>query len=451
MKPLVLVTAPIATRSGYGSHSRDIVHSLLDMDKFDVRVMSVRWGNTSMNALNKNNPKDKRIIDIIMSDDRMERQPDIHIHIVVPNEFMNVGKFNIGITAGIETTGCVHEWIQGCNRMDLIIVPSEFTKKVFLDTVFQSQNDKTGQKGPDLKIEKPIEVLFEGVDLNIYKKTNEFSEDLVKEFEQISERFNFLYTGHWLQGNLGEDRKDTGMLVKVFLETFKNVKDAPGLIMKTSGATFSVIDREECLSKIRDIKTTVKGKLPNIYLMHGDFSDDEMNQLYNHPKVKAHVSLTHGEGFGRPLLEATLSEKPVITSNWSGHVDFLDSSYSTLLPGSLSTVPKGAFHENMHLQGSQWFTVNYPNAGKVMFDVFKNQPKYLINAKKQSIVSKTFSLDNMTKKFDEIINTIHLDAWKNYYEEQPQEVKLQLPKLKKVDATKTTEKLDIKLPGLKKV
>jgi glycosyltransferase involved in cell wall biosynthesis len=241
------------------------------------------------------------------------------------------------------------------------------------------------------------------------------------------------------------------MLVKVFLETFKNVKNPPGLIMKTSGATFSIIDREECLSKLRDIKSTVKGRLPNIYLMHGDFSDDEMNQLYNHPKVKAHVSLTHGEGFGRPLLEATLSEKPVIASNWSGHVDFLDKSYSTLLPGSLSAVPKGAFHEKMFLEGSQWFTVNYPNAGKVMMNIFKNQPKYLINAKKQSIVSKTFSLDNMTKKFDEIINTIHLDAWREYYEEQPQEVKLQLPKLKKVDATKTTEKLDIKLPGLKKV
>ena len=109
----------------------------------------------------------------------------IHIHIVVPNEFMNVGKFNIGITAGIETTGCVHDWIQGCNRMDLIIVPSEFTKKVFLDTVFQSQNDKTAEKGPDLKVENPIEVLFEGVDLNIYKKTNEFNEDLRSEERRV--------------------------------------------------------------------------------------------------------------------------------------------------------------------------------------------------------------------------------------------------------------------------
>jgi glycosyltransferase involved in cell wall biosynthesis len=446
MKPLVLITAPVATRSGYGSHSRDIVHSLLDMNKFDVRVMSVRWGSTSMNALNKNNPNDKRIIDILMSDDALERQPDVHIHIVVPNEFQQIGKYNIGITAGIETTGCVSDWIQGCNRMDLIIVPSEFTKKVFLDTVFQSQNDRTGEKGPDLGIEKPIEVLFEGTDLNIYKKTNEFSEDLVKEFEQISERFNFLYTGHWLQGNLGEDRKDTGMLVKVFLETFKNVENPPGLIMKTSGATFSVIDREECLSKIRDIKSTVKGRLPNIYLFHGDFTDDEMNQLYNHPKVKAHVSLTHGEGFGRPLLEATLSEKPVIATNWSGHVDFLNSSYTKLLPGSLSNVPRGAFHEKMFLNGSQWFTVNYPNAGKVMMEMFKNQPKYLINAKKQSIVSKEFSFDNMTKKFEDILN--------NYlptFEEQPQAVKLQLPKLKKVDSTTTTKKLDIKLPNLKKV
>ena len=137
MKPLVLITAPVATRSGYGSHSRDIVHSLLDMNKFDVRVMSVRWGSTSMNALNKNNPNDKRIIDILMSDDALERQPDVHIHIVVPNEFQQIGKYNIGITAGIETTGCVSDWIQGCNRMDLIIVPSEFTKKEILDTVFQ--------------------------------------------------------------------------------------------------------------------------------------------------------------------------------------------------------------------------------------------------------------------------------------------------------------------------
>ena len=444
MKPLVLVTAPVATRSGYGSHSRDIVHSLIDMDKFDIKIMSVRWGNTSMNALDETNERDKRIIDRLMNEPRLPRKPYVHIHIVVPNEFMVNATNNIGITAGIESTVIHQTWLEGCNRMDLIIVPSEFTKQGIQNTGYTRHDQATGQQGPDLKLEKPIEVLFEGADLNIYKKTNEFSPEVIDEFDKIPEKFNFLYTGHWLQGNLGEDRKDTGMLVKTFLETFKNVKNAPGLIMKTSGATFSVMDREEILSKIRDISSTVKGELPNIYVLHGDFTDDEMNELYNHPKVKAHISLTHGEGFGRPLLEASLSEKPVIVTNWSGHTDFLDKSFSVLLPGSMSSVPKGAFPEGMYVDKMQWFTVNYPNACRTMMEVFKNHAKYLIGAKKQSIRSKSFSLDNMTKKLEGILDK-HLPK----FEKQPQQVNLKLPKLKKVDNDKSS--LDIKLPNLKKV
>jgi len=445
MRPLVLVTAPVATRSGYGSHSRDIVHSLIDMDKFDIKIMSVRWGTCSMNALNEKDERDKKIIDRLMTEPRLPRQPDIHFHIVVPNEFMINAKYNIGITAGIESTVVHQTWLEGANRMDLLLVPSNFTKQGFINTTFQRVDQQTGQKGPDLKLEKAIEVLFEGADLNIYKKTNEFSPEVVSEFEKIPERFNFLYTGHWLQGNLGEDRKDTGMLVKTFLETFKNVKDAPGLIMKTSGATFSVIDREEVLSKIRDIRTTVYGDLPNIYLLHGDFTDDEMNQLYNHPKVKAHISLTHGEGFGRPLLEASLSEKPVIAPNWSGHTDFLEKDMSVMLPGSMSSVPQSSFPEGMYVEGMQWFTTNYPNACRVMMDVYKNYAKYLIGAKKQSLHSKSFSLENMTKELSRI-----LDKYLPKFEEQPQQVNLKLPQLKKVEDSKPSG-LDIKLPKLTKV
>ena len=445
MRPLVLVTAPVATRSGYGSHSRDIVHSLIDMDKFDIKIMSVRWGTCSMNALNEKDERDKKIIDRLMTEPRLPRQPDIHFHIVVPNEFMINAKYNIGITAGIESTVVHQTWLEGANRMDLLLVPSNFTKQGFINTTFQRVDQQTGQKGPDLKLEKAIEVLFEGADLNIYKKTNEFSPEVVSEFEKIPERFNFLYTGHWLQGNLGEDRKDTGMLVKTFLETFKNVKDAPGLIMKTSGATFSVIDREEVLSKIRDIRTTVYGDLPNIYLLHGDFTDDEMNQLYNHPKVKAHISLTHGEGFGRPLLEASLSEKPVIAPNWSGHTDFLERDMSVMLPGSMSSVPQASFPEGMYVEGMQWFTTNYPNACRVMMDVYKNYAKYLIGAKKQSLHSKSFSLENMTKELSRI-----LDKYLPKFEEQPQQVNLKLPQLKKVEDSKPSG-LDIKLPKLTKV
>tara|TARA_R110000765_G_scaffold3249_1_gene10173 strand:- start:846 stop:1823 length:978 start_codon:yes stop_codon:yes gene_type:complete len=325
--------------------------------------------------------------------------------------------------------------------MNLNIVPSTFVKDTMNTIVFDITDEQTKQKKGELKNEKPIEVLFEGTDTNIFKKTNEFSKQLVDEMKNVEESFNFLYVGHWLQGDLGKDRKDTGMMLKVFLETFKNMKKKPGLIMKTSGATFSVLDREQMLDKIKAIKETIEGDLPNIYLLHGDFEDEEMNQLYNHPKVKAHINLTHGEGFGRPLLEASISQKPVIAPNWSGHVDFLHKDLAVLLDGSLQNVERGSVPDDFLVDGSQWFTVNYQQASAVMKDVYKSYKKYTLNAKKLGIVNKSkFSLNSMTKKLGKILD--------EYVPEFPKEVKLELPKLKKIGSTELPK---IKLPKLKKV
>jgi len=441
-KPVCLVTAPVATRSGYGAHSRDICRALIKLDKYDVKIWNVRWGSTSMNALYEDDPNDKVIIDRMLASPQLDRQPDLHIHIVIPNEFSPMGKYNIGITAGLEMTACPAPWIEGMNRMNMNIVPSTFVRDTMNNIGFDVVDDQTQQKKGQLKNEKPIEVLFEGTDTNIFKKTSNFSKTLKDEMNNVDETFNFLYVGHWLQGELGKDRKDTGMLVKVFLETFKNMKKKPGLIMKTSGATFSILDREELLKKINILKKQVDGDLPNIYLLHGDFSDEEMNQLYNHPKVKAHVNLTHGEGFGRPLLEASISQKPIITSNWSGHLDFLPKNFAVLLDGQLTRVEGGSVPDDMLVEGSQWFTVNYQQASAVMKDVYKNYRKYTLNAKKLGMVNKSkFSLEAMTKELGKILD--------KYVPEFPKEVKLNLPKLKKVGSTEKQPK--IKLPKLKKV
>ena len=440
-KPLCLVTAPVATRSGYGAHSRDICRALIKLDRYDVRIWNVRWGSTPMNALIQDDPNDKIIIDKLIDNPNLPRQPDIHIHIVIPNEFQPMAKYNIGITAGLEMTVCPPQWIEGMNRMNMNIVPSTFVKNIMSTIAYDVQDEQTKQKKGELKNEKPIEVLFEGTDTNIYKKTNEFSKEFVDEMKKVDDTFNFLYVGHWLAGGLGKDRKDTGMLLKVFLETFKNMKKQPGLIMKTSGAGFSVLDREDILKKIEEIKHSVDGKLPNVYFFHGDFTDDEMNQLYNHPKVKAHITLTHGEGFGRPLLEATISQKPVIAPNWSGHVDFLTKNLAVLLDGELQNVEKGAVPDDMLTEGAQWFTVNYQQTSAVMKDVYKSYRKYTLNAKKLGVVNKSkFSLDAMTRELGKILD--------KYVPEFPKEVQLNLPKLKKVGSSETPK---IKLPKLKKV
>jgi hypothetical protein len=444
MKPLVLVTAPVGTRSGYGSHSRDICRSLIAMDKFDVKIWPVRWGSTPQDVLSEDNSTDVPIIKRLLDNPNMDRQPDIHFHIVVPNEFQAVAKYNIGITAGLETTICPPTWIEGLNRMNLNIVPANFIKESLSNTVFDKHNEETKEKIGEVRCNTPIEVLFEGTDTEIYKTTKEFSKELVDTLKEIKEDFCFLFVGHWLQGGLGHDRKDLGMLIKTFLETFKNQKKQPALLLKTSGATPSILDREDILKKINEVKNTVSGDLPNIYVLHGDLRDEEINGLYNHPKVKVHVTFTHGEGFGRPLLEASLSEKPVIAPNWSGHVDFLNKD-AILLPGSLNDVKKESLMKGMHIEGTQWFTVNYNYASKILKDVFDNYSKYMVKSKKLAIVNNTkFSLDAMTKKFEEI-----LDKYLPKFEEPPKQVSLKLPKLKKVSSISEAPK--IQLPKLKKI
>ena len=437
-KPLLVFQGPIRSRSGYGDHTRDLISSLIDMDKFNIMIAPTRWGDCPETGL-EGNPNRSKLEPLIMNDNRLPKQPDVWVNCSVPNEFQPVGKFNIGITAGIETTVCDPSWIEGCNRMDLIIVPSQHSKNVFEQTTFDKMDKRSNQKIGELKVEKPIEVLFEGLDRQIYKQVTTKESDLNTELKNIKEDFCFLYVGHWLAGGLGHDRKDTGMLIKTFCKTFADKKNKPALILKSSSATFSILDREEVLKKIRHITTHFGTKCPNIYLLHGDLTPQEMNELYNHPKVKAHVSFTKGEGFGRPLLEASVSGKPVIASGWSGQVDFLHPDYSTLLPGELKQVHKSATWKGVINEGSSWFYVNYQIAEKILRDVYKSYKTYLPGARKQAYFSRTnFSLEKMTEIFSAITD--------KYIKPAPEQVKLTLPKLKKAE-----KKPQIKLPKLKKV
>lgn len=402
-KPTLLAIAPVTSQSGYGKHAVDLVRSLIKSDKYDVRIYPIRWGDTPLNALEKG--RDDDILSRIIKDPNIKEKPNITVQITVPNEFNPIGEFNVGITAGIETTICSHEWIEGNNRMDLIIVPSEHAKTVFKNTKFVKQHPQTKQPMGEAVCHKPIEVLFEGADVNVYKRIDKLETDILKELSEIKEDWNYLFVGHWLQGQLGHDRKDVGMLIKVFLETFKDKDDAPGLILKTSSATFSHIDRNQITRKINSIKSSIPHEkhLPNIYLLHGQLTDEEMNELYNHEKVKCMVSFTKGEGFGRPLLEFSMSGKPIIASAWSGHIDFLDKEFAILLPGKLEKVHESAAN-NFLLKEAEWFTADYNVASKALIEVKENYHKFLTKSKKLMYQNKNnFSFDKMQQKLVQII------------------------------------------------
>lgn len=439
-KPLCVVRAPCATRSGYGDMSRDIIRHLIEYDKYDVKVLSVNWGETPMNALDENNPKDKMILDRILTTP-LSRQPDLFVTITIPTEFEPIGKYNIGITAGIETTIASAQWLEACNKMNVVFTISEHSKNVLVSSKYGKQTPQ-GESLGTLALETPIEVLHNCIDPKIFKKL-EYESDVmssVKEtLKSIPEKFCYLFVGHWLRGDLGEDRKNVGLLIKIFLETFKQVKDKtpPALILKTSGGNFSLLDKNEIMKKINHVRDTVTltdGQvMPNIYLLHGELTDDEMNSLYNHPKVKAHISLTKGEGFGRPLLEASISGKPVIASGWSGHMDFLNAEESVLIGGELKQIHPSTVWDNILIKESSWFYPDIQQSANAMAAVFMNYETFRKkSAKLGKENSRKFSYKAIQQRTWELLD--------KYVPEFPKQIPLNLPKLNKIE-----------LPKLKKV
>ena len=449
MKKSVTMCAPFNTRSGYGDHARSIYYSIMDRDDLDIKCVDVKWGTTPRNHLNPEVPRHKKLLDSFISSGNIKVQPDVYIDIRIPNEFQNPGKFNIGITAGVETDVVSAEFLVGCNKMNLIIVPSNFTAETFKRCHYDKNQEVDGeqQKVGQVELERPIEVLFEGVDTDVYKPLNssEIKSDFTDELNNLlKEDFVYLHVGQITKGKYGEDRKNIPLMIKCFLQAFTNNLNPPALLLKINGANFSILDRKETVARIEEIKNKFSevDTIPNVYLIHGDLTIKEMAMLYNNPKIKGFVSCTHGEGFGRPLLEASCCGLPVIASKWSGQMDFLNDKESLMINGHLGEIPDSQVWEPIVVKPGRWYNVNEADVIRKFRMFYK---KFRIINKKGKRLGRAnhrkFSLTNMAKKFnstlDEILKSI------------PNPVALNLPKLKKVkdDKSQTT----IKLPKLKKV
>lgn len=427
MKQYCVISCPIDTYSGYGARSRDFLKALYELkkDEYEFSILSQRWGQTPWGYIQDHEEEWGWLLPLISkSGNQLPKKPDIWIQITVPNEFQPLGKYNIGMTAGIETTLCHASWIDGVNRMNTTLVSSNHAKTVFEQSSFE-ERDNNGKPIRVVKVEKPIEVLFEGANLDKYFpiSDDELEEtSLVLALDEIKEDFCYLFVGHWMQGDIGEDRKNVGQSIKLFLETFRNKKSKPALILKASGGGASIMDREEVLKKIDAIRSTLTGDLPNIYLIHGELEDKDMNYLYNHGKVKAMYNLTKGEGFGRPLLEFSLVKKPIIVTAWSGQTDFLYMENTCMVGGQVKQIHPSAVVKDLLIPESGWFAADLKQAEFYLRDVFEKYSKYEEKAKKQAHQSKTkFSYTEMR------------NLLATYLDKVPKHVGLQLPKLKKIE------------------
>ena len=434
MKPMFIVSCPIDTYSGYGARARDFVKALIELDEYDVKVLPQRWGQTPWGFI-KDHPKWHFLTPYLLPvGNQLPKQPEIWCQITVPNEFQSVGKYNIGLTAGIETTGCHPSWIEGCNRMNLVLTSSTHSANIFKSIKFEQRDKNTNQVVGEYGLQKPIEILIEGADLNVYQpqKSN-------FDLSEIEEEFAYLFVGHWMQGNLGHDRKNVGLLVRLFFEAFKNKKKTPALILKTSTVGTSYMDRNEILKRIDVIRNSVEDArtLPNIYLLHGEFTDEEMNEIYTHSKVKAMINLTKGEGFGRPLLEFSLTKKPIITTNWSGHTDFLNEEFTSLLPGELHQLDDSSVVKDVLMKEFQWFGVDHTASVMAMRDMFTNYKNYKEKAIRQAYKSRTeFSFEKMVDQLKGYLDQYIPEFVTNVSIQLPKPKKIKLPKLKKVENAK---------------
>lgn len=333
----VLLRAPLLSQSGYGVHARQVARWLFDRAdaKNDVEVHTelLNWGGTPwyVDAY----AQDGLIGRCLQASSHRKDVYDVTLQLQLPNEWCpEIGKFNVGMTAGVEADRCNPQWIDAANKMNLVIVPSEFTKELFVSSG---------------RLTTPILVVPEAFPDEILNADN------IAPLPFESETpFNFLVFGQATGGDVNADRKNIAFTLKWLFEAFADKKDV-GIILKTNLGRYSEADRLTCENMMKRLMMEIGvGENPKLYLLHGEMNDTEITSIYKHPSVKALVTLTHGEGFGLPILEAAACGVPVIATGWSAHTEFLGHGKYIKIDHTLGPVHQSRLDGQIWVPGAQW-------------------------------------------------------------------------------------------------
>jgi glycosyltransferase involved in cell wall biosynthesis len=378
----VLIRAPLLSCSGYGTHSRQIFKWLLSRKDFDVSCQIVPWGITPWLI---NSKDDDGLANEAMKRSKIEGQFDLSVQVQLPNEWdSNLASKNIGITAAVETDKCNPEWIDCCNSMDMVIVPSKHVKKTIQNTGSVENVQVVPESYYDcIKDELP--------DLNL-----DFDTD-----------FNFLIFGQLTGNNPENDRKNLFYTVKYLCESFSDDPNV-GIVIKSNSGRNTKIDRNVTTKILTKLLSEVrKGPYPKFHLLHGTMTQEEIGALYRHKKIKALVTLTRGEGFGLPILEAAASGLPVIATRWSGHTDFLSHGKFLDVNYHLKEIHSSRIDNSIFISGTKWAEPDETDA-KRRLEKFRRSPDIPKKWAKdlQKIILEKYSHNEICRQYNETIEQI---------------------------------------------
>ena len=383
----VLIRAPLLSQSGYGVHSRQIFRFCEAQKGWSLTTQILPWGITPWNI---SPDAEGGIYNRAMSlSSPISEKHDISFQIQLPHEWdASLAKFNVGITAGVETNKCSAEWVDAhINKMDLVIVPSRFTKKTL-------ENSAT------VKLNTPIVVLPEAY----------FSELLDKPthdpLENLPTDKNFLMVGTLTSDDAAADRKNLASSIIWFLKAFEGKKDV-GLVVKTSRGRDTTIDRDlvrKMMQSVKKASNVDSERCPKIYMLHGSMTREEMRNLYKSKKLCAYASATRGEGFGLPLLEAAVSEIPIVATDWSAHTEFLSGESFLAAKYDIKPIASSRVDGKIFVKDSCWANPREGNFSRKMKLAVSDNKKFRKAAKElSSSLQKSHSLENLQEKFEEII------------------------------------------------
>ena len=342
-------------------------------------MQPLNWGSTPW--IVDKNLEDCLIGKIMECSRPVKEKFDLTVQVQLPDEWdQSLGIQNIGVSAFVETDICSSKWIECCNNMSEIIVPSTFTKNVA---------KRSGI------IMKNIEVIPEWFNTSITHKTDKTNFNFLK-------KFNFLILGQLTGNSSDNDRKNIENMIKWFCQEF-NGDENVGLILKTNSGRCSLADRKITTERVKKIvKSVRKGKYPVVEILHGNMSKEEISNLHKDNKVKAIISATRGEGYGLPLVDSAAAGNPVVVPNWSGHMEFLEEENICSLNYKLKEIPKSRIDERIFIKGSRWAEVESEDFKCKIRQVFQEYKSYKKKAQRmQTNIRSNFSREAVFEKYDQ--------------------------------------------------